>query len=351
MPQEDLPLPRALRGDVARREYSLRRRDGSLGTILVTKALQQLGRLSRLVDDLLEYAGVEAGHLDLVKSANDLNEVVSDVVEQFRLGAAPAHEVVLHRPPGSLLVEIDRRRIEAVLVNLLHNAVKYSPNAPRIDVDVTADPHEVVVSVRDRGIGIPRDDVPKVFRRFFRARNAAATHYAGLGIGLFVCSEVLRQHGGAIELDSGEGQGSTFSFRLPRLARAVGEDAAPRRRILMVDDGREILDAASAFLEDEGYDVDRAEDGIEALERLKAGGAPDLMLLDLMRPRLDGRGLLRQMRQARVGEGVPVVLVSASAQLPAAQASFDVDATLVKPFSLGELEAVVRRFLRAEPRA
>lgn len=314
---------------------------------MAKKALSQLDRVTALVEDLLQYAGVEAGRLTITKAPVDLNEVVSQVVEERRGSSANGHEVILQRSSGPLMVEMDRLRIEEVLLNLLQNAVKYSPGAGRIDVEVRAVGDEAVVSVKDRGIGIPRADRARVFDRFFRAKNAEAIHYSGLGIGLFVCSDIVRQHGGEIEVESTEGSGSTFSIRLPRVPSVTEPTEVRRRRILLVDDDRDILDVTSALLEEHGFDVDRAEDGLEALSSLRQGVSPDLILVDLMMPGLDGAGLLGQMRQEKLAEGVPRVLISASTHLTAAQRELDVQGALPKPFSLTELEAVIQRLVGA----
>lgn len=315
---------------------------------MATKAMRQLHRVTRLVDDLLEYASVEAGRLAVHAAPAELNDVVSVVVDGFRMGLGAGGEIVLHRSPGPIPVEIDRELIERVLENLLSNAVKYSAAGARIDVDVAAEPGEAVVSVTDRGIGIPTKEAQRVFGRFFRGTNAAATHYPGLGIGLYVSDEIVRRHGGVMEVQTMEGKGSRFSFRLPRLADRSRGEPSRRGSILVVDDDLDLLDAAASFLEQEGYDVDRAVDGVQAFERLRRGPAPDLVLLDLMMPRLDGEALLRRMREERVAEDVPVVVVSASTRL-AKRRWPDVAGTLAKPFVLDDLQAVVRRFVDAAP--
>jgi CheY-like chemotaxis protein len=312
------------------------------------KARRQVGRLEKLVQDLLDVSRLEAGRVELRTGPVSLDELVGEVVDDFR-GSARHHELLIQRPPSRLVVNGDRERLEQVVVNLMTNAIKYSPDGGRIEVRVYHEGDDAVVSVSDQGIGIPSEEQQRLFQRFFRARNAATSNYGGLGIGLYVSHEIVERHGGRFDVESELGKGATFSFRLPLLSQGVrtGRD---KQRILLVDDDPDILEATSGFLQDEGFEVQQARDGSTALDMVRAS-PPDLMLLDLMMPVLDGWAFVERLRKERLAPGVPLVVFSADRDVRQKAASLNADAILRKPFSLEELHELVGRLLNGEARA
>jgi CheY-like chemotaxis protein len=207
---------------------------------------------------------------------------------------------------------------------------------------------EASVSVQDRGIGIPAEEQPRLFQRFFRAANATTRNYGGLGIGLFVSHEIVRRHGGRFEVHSELGAGSTFTFYLPLSPRSQ-KAGDHRARVLLVDDDPEIVEATGQVLREWGYSVDSASDGETALA-LARKSRPDLMLIDLMMPVMDGWTLIRRMREENVAPGVPIVVFSAQSDLREKGGS-GADAALRKPFELEELQDVVERLLHPRPAA
>jgi len=176
--------------------------------------VDQATRLNRMVSTLLDISRLEAGQLTIERRPLDLGALVRRIVEE----AAPGLEerpLDLRCPEEPLLVEGDELRLEQVFQNLLQNAVKYSPPDAPVAVEVARQAGEVAVAVRDRGIGIPSEALPRLFQRFFRASNVSGGSVVGLGIGLYVVREIVALHGGAVEVASAEGQGSTFTVRLP----------------------------------------------------------------------------------------------------------------------------------------
>ena len=319
-------------------------RGQSIGRDLVGKARRQVDRLGKLVEDLLDISRLESRRLHFGSSDVELNELVDDVVADFR-AQARHHDIVFHRTGAPVLVQGDRERLEQVLVNLMANAIKYSPKGGQIQVSVAREEKEARVSVRDPGIGIPLEEQPRLFQRFFRAANATTRNFGGLGIGLFVSREIVQRHGGRFEVQSEEGQGSTFIFYLPLSPRSLqGMDVRPR--LLLVDDDPEILEATGQVLREWGYAVDAAGDGPTALDLLRKA-RPDLMLIDLMMPVMDGWTLIDRIRQEKAGADVPVVVFSADRETRIVEGK--ADAALRKPFELEELQDVVERLLR--PRA
>lgn len=177
---------------------------------------EQATRLTRLVNEMLEVSRIQSDTLPLHEDNFDICEVVQQVVESLAT-TAPEFEIVLEGLDKPISVFADRGRIEQVVTNLVQNALKYSGESRRIEVSAHLDePGEnITVSVRDYGVGIPKDQQAQVFMRFFRASNVFATSYSGLGLGLYISQEIITRHGGRLWLDSEEGEGSTFYFTLP----------------------------------------------------------------------------------------------------------------------------------------
>src|SRR5438128_1922002 len=181
---------------------------------LANKARRQVTRLGRLVEDLLDISPIESGRLEIHRDPVELEQLIGEVVDDFR-SAAHSHEIVVVRPPEQTVVLGDHQRLEQVMVNLLQNAIKYSPQGGQIVVTVGREGGDAVASGADQGIGVPAEEQAKLFQRFFRARNAATRHFGGLGIGLFVSHEIVQRHGGRFLVARERGQGAVLSFALP----------------------------------------------------------------------------------------------------------------------------------------
>jgi PAS domain S-box-containing protein len=313
---------------------------------LVEKARKQVRRLSRLVEDLLDVSRLDSGRLSLSRELVAIDELVAEVVADFR-AVSPQHEIVLRRPAQGVRAAGDRERLEQVVVNLVQNAVKYSPHGGRVEVSVDRAGSRARVQVSDQGIGIPKEEQKRVFERFFRAHNAATRNYGGLGIGLYVSNEIVERHGGAFEVSSEPGKGTVFAFTIPLDERGLVAEGG-RARILLVDDDRAMLDATSTVLREWGYAVDEATDGETALRLLRAV-TPDLLLVDLMMPVMDGWTLVLRMRERGLANSVPLVVFTADRDAQAQARELNAAAALRKPFSLEELQDVLGRVLPAAP--
>jgi signal transduction histidine kinase len=322
-------------------------RGQAVGSDLVVKARRQVERLGKLVEDLLDISRLESRRLVLGAADVELNDLVDDVVADFR-AQTRNHDVVFHRTGAPVLVQGDRERLEQVMVNLLQNAIKYTPHGGQIRVTIEREETEARVSVHDPGIGIPSEEQSRLFQRFFRAGNATTRNYGGLGIGLYVSHEIVQRHGGRFEVRSEVDKGSTFTFYLPLSPHTPVADALPR--VLLVDDDPEILEATGQVLREWGYAVDAAGDGATALA-LARKARPDLMLIDLMMPVMDGWVLIERLREEKVAPDVPVVVFSADRELRSGMQKPKVDASLRKPFELEELQEVVERLVGPRPAA
>lgn len=170
-------------------------------------------RIDRIVRDLLDISRLHVGQLDLVVERIDPPEMVEQVVDRKAASTTKHRLRIVKAEP--VVVEGDRVRLEQVLTNLLDNAISYSPKGGDTDVEVALMDHEAVVSVRDYGVGIPRDKQRHIFERFYRAHTRTPYDYGGMGVGLYISREVMRRHGGRMWFESEEDRGSTFYFSIP----------------------------------------------------------------------------------------------------------------------------------------
>jgi signal transduction histidine kinase len=182
----------------------------------VTRMLEisdrQIGRLSRLIDDLLDISRISIGRLTLNVEEFDVNELLTEIIERFRDQLAVAECRVDVHQSGPLMVRWDRLRIEQVIVNLLVNALKYGPGKP-ISIELNKTDDRALLSFRDHGIGIAKEDQSRIFGRFERA--VSGSHFGGLGLGLYIVTQILSAHGGDIGVESEQGAGSRFTVSLP----------------------------------------------------------------------------------------------------------------------------------------
>jgi PAS domain S-box-containing protein len=201
-----------LQVDGLRRHGTGRNLTDDRSRVSLARIHSQLGRLERLVEELLDVSRIQAGHLQLHPEPLDLGELAAEVVGVFQQHPAYANRILLQADRG-LIGQWDRARIDQILTNLLSNALKYGRDLP-VEVSVRAEEHFGVLAVADQGIGIPASEHGRVFERF--ARAAPAEHYGGLGLGLWIARQIIDAMGGTISLDSRVDEGSTFTVRLPR---------------------------------------------------------------------------------------------------------------------------------------
>jgi len=174
----------------------------------------EVDSLSLMITELLELSRIESGRVPLNKKPTHASKILAPAVERLRLQAERAGlEVLLDCPDDLPLIMADSQRLEQVVVNLLHNAIKFTPGGGRIDVSARGSLNMVTFSVKDSGIGIAQDDLPRIFERFFKADRARST--GGTGLGLAISRHLVEAHGGNIWAESIEGRGSTFSFSIP----------------------------------------------------------------------------------------------------------------------------------------
>jgi signal transduction histidine kinase/CheY-like chemotaxis protein len=313
---------------------------------------RQLGHLVRLVDDLLDVARVSAGKIGLRRQPLALAEVIARSVEASRAVLQQhGHELRVEAGGADLVVDADLDRLVQVFSNLLANAAKYTDRGGRISVQARSEGGQAVVEVRDTGIGIPKEELARVFDLFAQVRMHQGRAEGGLGIGLALTQKLVHLHGGGIEAESaGVGQGSTFRVRLPLAAslpagpdtRPAEAPALPRRprRVLVVDDNVDAAVSLAALLRREGHEVAVAHDGWQALEQVPRF-RPEVVILDLGMPGLDGIEAARRLREIPEGRGLRLVALTGWGQTADQQRTREAgfDRHLVKP---AEREEVLR---------
>ncbi len=178
----------------------------------INSAGNSIKRLERLIEDLLDVTKINAGDIDLNIASFNLTEALTQSIATVQQ-ISPKHTILFEKNPAINYVG-DQYRIERVLINLLNNAIKFSPDANQVIVKTSIHAGQLIVSVQDFGIGIEKEDISQLFSRFFRV-SKTAMNFQGVGLGLYIAAEIIKKHKGSITIESESGKGSTFSFRLP----------------------------------------------------------------------------------------------------------------------------------------
>jgi signal transduction histidine kinase len=365
-------------------------------------------RLLKLVNTLLDFSRIEAGRADVVYEPLELSEYTSELASVFRAAVEKAGiRLVVNCPPLGESIFVDREMWEKIVLNLVSNAFKFTLDG-EIGVTLTDAGATVQLKVSDTGIGIPPAELPKIFDRFHRVKETRGRSHEGTGIGLALVNELVKQHGGTVTVESVPEQGSTFIVSIPkgtghlpqdkiqirhslvstsvgatpyveealrwlpdagevrgsisgegisliesalpdshsRTAISANPQAVPAPLILIADDNADMREYLRRLL-GTNFDVQSVADGQAALEYTKQQ-LPDLVLTDVMMPRLDGFGLLQALRADPRTRALPVIMLSARAGEEARVDGFDAGADdyLIKPFSARELLARVESHLK-----
>ncbi|HLK66238.1 MAG TPA: ATP-binding protein [Bryobacteraceae bacterium] len=353
-------------------------------------------RLLKLVNSLLDFSRIEAGRVKALYQPVDLATITRDLASNFRSAMhAGGLELVVNCAPLSQPVYIDREMWEKIVLNLLSNAFKYTFEG-QVTVTLEERDNQAVLTVADTGVGIPESELPHIFERFHRVEGTRGRTYEGTGIGLALIQELVRLHGGTTEVESVLSKGSTFTVSLPfgsahlphdrigapdtapaatslraeaytqeaemwvardRLANpsdelpdelATGAGLEHRPRILLADDNADMREHIAHTLGSH-YRIEAVADGLAALDAARRS-KPDLVLSDVMMPRLDGFGLLAELRRDPELRELPVLLLSARAGEEARTEGIaaGADDYITKPFSAKELMARVQTALELQ---
>ncbi len=379
-------------------EEAMTRPEKSLGGEYLEVAQRSGIRLLRLVNSLLDFTRIEAGRLQSTFEPTDLSTLTSELASAFySLVEQAGMKLIVNCTPLPELVYVDRAQWEKIVLNLVSNAYKFTFEG-EIEVSMLWRDDRAELRVRDTGTGIPPQELPHIFKRFHRVAQAKGRSFEGSGIGLALVQELVKLHGGTVQVSSVEGEGTAFVVSIPAgtvhlpadqmvqghgttspgvtasayaaeaaqwVRRSESNDIRPDApepdqarpnqtapappvgagRILVVDDNADMRTYLSRLLRAR-WEVETANDGQTALTCARAR-PPDLILSDVMMPGLDGFALLRALREDRKTRTVPVILLSARAGEEAVLEGLDVGADdyLAKPFTTQELIARVRTHL------
>jgi CheY-like chemotaxis protein len=313
---------------------------------------RQLSHMVRLIDDLLDISRINRNKLELRRTRVALADVVASAIETARpLIDEAGHELRVSLPGRPVFLDADLTRLAQVFSNLLTNSAKYTERGGQIGMSAERRGGEVVVSVQDTGIGIPRGSLENVFDMFSQVDRSIERSAGGLGIGLALVKGLVEMHGGQVKAESeGEGKGSTFTVTLPAAADpaapapspAANSQAAAGRRILVVDDNRDGADSLATMLKLLGNEVRTAHDGVAALE-VVGQFRPEVILMDVGMPKLNGLEATRRIRAQAWGRDMTIIALTGWGQENDRERSHEAgcDGHLVKPVNLPDLEKLL----------
>ncbi|WP_435010352.1 ATP-binding protein [Tundrisphaera lichenicola] len=312
---------------------------------------RQVRHLARLIDDLLDISRITRGRIELRTKILDASPILNQAVDSVRpLIEERDHQLTVSYRPGNLWIEADPTRFEQIMVNLLTNAAKYTQAGGNIKLTARAEAEEVVIRVRDDGVGISSDQLTQIFELFAQGDRSLARSEGGLGIGLTLVRALVELHGGSITAESeGEGRGSQFIVRfplaeLPILSAPIEQDPGAMRsemRVLVVDDNVDSTIGLAKLLKTLGHDVQVAHSGPEGIERAREC-KPDVLLLDIGLPGMDGYAVASLLRREGFDKTL-IIAVSGYGQDQDRQRSKEsgFDHHLIKPVDYDSLLALL----------
>ena len=329
---------------------------------------RQSQHLSRMVDDLIDLTRISHGKLKLQKERVELRAALDQAIETTRAQIESRHHrISVNISESPIELEADPVRLSQMLANLLDNAAKYTPDGGEISITAELAGDQVLISVRDTGFGIPKDQIDNIFDLFMQLDTSPTTTSRGLGMGLSLVRNLAELHGGTVNVVStGEGKGSVFTLCLPVFsnsslpgpsardqARGIEESVRSSgvHRILLVDDDDDVAESMGALLAMDGHTVSTANNGIVALETLHAF-EPDVILLDLGLPGVDGYEIARRIRSETVEEDLVIIALSGYGEEEHRRRSKEAgcDGHLVKPVQPDVLRNLLSR-IRISPKA
>ena len=301
----------------------MKRSNGNLDVIEQSRFTmeRQLGQMVRLVDDLIDVSRISRNKLELRKEKTELASIIDHAIEACRpLAESAGHELIVSIPPEPIYLNADSARLAQAFGNLLTNSCKFTKPGGRIEVAVERIDQNAIIKFLDNGIGIPAEMLPKVFEMFTQVDQSLERSQGGLGIGLTLVKRLVEMHDGDVTAHSdGAGRGCEFVVRVPILDEASNfqapsellSDKAPAvpRRILVVDDNRDSALSLAMLLKLTGNDVQTAHDGEEAVQKAESY-QPDLILLDIGLPKLNGYDACGLIRQQPWGKDITIVALT-----------------------------------------
>jgi signal transduction histidine kinase len=323
--------------------------------------VRQVQQMTRLIDELLDVARISQGKIVLAREKVDLNAVIAHSVETAQpLVDARGQTLEVTPLAETMWLQGDFARLAQILSNLLNNASKYSERGTTISLKASVDGAGALIRVRDQGIGIDPQLLPRIFDLFTQGARGLDRAQGGLGVGLTLARRLAEMHGGRLEaVSDGPGRGAEFSLRLPCVALVSRSESAqeptaapavPACRVLVVDDNRDAAQSVASFLELSGHEVRTAADGGEALAAAELF-QPDVLVLDIGLPVLDGYEVARRLRQTPQGRAALLLALTGYGQREDRQnaEASGFDHHFVKPADPAMLLSCIESWLRNRP--
>ena len=312
-------------------------------------------RLKLLINDFLDLQKIETGRFDLDMKQVSLTELLQKCIGVYDGQQTGNHDISLNIEDNLPMVTTDPDRITQVVGNLLSNAIKYSPNGGQIVVSaVRSGNNQVIVSIKDHGLGIPEEALKHLFTPFYRVDNSDRREIGGTGLGLAICHKLVHALGGDIWADSIHGQGSTFNFTLPlkddavkqKISNASDIEAVSKDLILIVEDDPSMSNLISEALKEEGYQSLIFDNGLSTLSYLENNSVGAIILDLILVGPLDGWELLRRLKSNERTKEIPVIVSSCVDQKEEGK-KYDIAEYLVKPFAPEQLINVLHKVTKS----
>jgi PAS domain S-box-containing protein len=306
---------------------------------------QEATRLTNLINDFLDLQRMEAGKEEYVKEKQPFTPIVEQVIENFQ-STNTNHNLVLQKNSAYDHVSVDRDKMIQVLTNLFSNAIKFSPEGGDVVVSVQQQEHQLYVHISDEGIGIPDQELGRLFQKFNRLDNSSSRKIGGTGLGLAICKEIVEAHDGKTMVRSAEGEGSVFSIVLPLVEadKHFQSEVECGRQIILLEDDRSLALLLEDELKDAGFDVSRFITG-EALIKQLPYLKPAAFVIDLMLGEgLDGWDVIHEIKQHPELQHIPIFISSAIQELEKAK-HYQINHYLIKPYPPNKLSTVILQLI------
>ncbi|MEP1032185.1 ATP-binding protein [Ekhidna sp.] len=325
---------------------------------LIAGITQNANRLLRLINEILDLSKIESGQSQVEKSPIEINGFIQIIVAQFKSFAISRHQQLLYEPSKQeLWISSDANKLEKILINLISNACKYTPEGGSIEVSVAVNT-EMKITVRDTGIGIPEQHQHEVFDRFYHSANSHyTTDQTSTGIGLALTKELTQLLGGVITLSSQEGIGTEVIVTIPveeiepvqvndQESASVETDAIGNElTLLLIEDNEELRSFIKSCLP-EDLQVLEAADGVEGVHKAETH-IPDIIITDVMMPKKDGLQVCKELKSSQATDHIPIVILTGKSSQPSKIEGLEAnaDAYIAKPFNPDELRLIIRNLL------
>lgn len=319
----------------------------------VTTIHQEARRLTTLINDFLDLQRMESGKQTYDMQSISLTSLITDVIETQRM-ATNTHRITWKNDAPQLTVVADREKMQQTFINLISNAIKYSPNGGEIKISCTREDSNLVIRIQDEGLGIPKEAIPHLFNKFYRVDNSDRREIGGTGLGLAIVQEIILRHKGSIQVQSQFGEGSTFIVTLP-IDESVNHSFNEEQHmmvksensinVMLIENDHNLSNLLRDELQSSGYHVQLYTEGMRAIEEIEQLN-PDIVVIDLMlESGITGWDIIGKMKKSSLLTNKPIIISSAFEEKEKA-AQWGINEFLVKPYLPGKLSAAIQRMVR-----